>query len=80
MLLFYVLELYITFLRECGFDLMVDVLTMRAVVNKKLEIFGGNQYKPLVSIKDVAQLIYKKESYDVTFYNKEKTVMEEFQL
>lgn len=41
---------------------------------------GGSQYRPLVSIKDIAQLIYKKENYDVTFYNKEKTVMEEFQL
>jgi nucleoside-diphosphate-sugar epimerase len=37
------------------FDLIINILTMHAVVNKKIKIFGGKQWRPLVDVKDVAR-------------------------
>jgi nucleoside-diphosphate-sugar epimerase len=39
------------------FDLAVNVLTRNAVVEGRMEVFGGHQYRPLVSVRDVAELI-----------------------
>lgn len=39
------------------FDLVVNVLTMRAILNSRVEVFGGKQYRPLLSVKDVAKYI-----------------------
>lgn len=38
-------------------DLVVNVLTMKAVYNQKITIFGGEQYRPLLCVKDVAGYI-----------------------
>jgi nucleoside-diphosphate-sugar epimerase len=39
------------------FDLVVNVLTMHAVVKSKIEVFGGRQYRPLLSVKDAAEFV-----------------------
>jgi len=38
-------------------DLVVNTLTARAMVHRKLKIFGGDQYRPLLHVKDAAQAI-----------------------
>lgn len=37
------------------FDLVVNTLTVRAVVDGKIRIFGGGQWRPLVHCRDVAE-------------------------
>lgn len=39
------------------FDLVVNILTMRAIINGQIEVFGGKQYRPLLSVKDAAEFI-----------------------
>jgi nucleoside-diphosphate-sugar epimerase len=39
------------------FDLVVNALTMRAVLHGKIEVFGGKQYRPLLSVQDAAEFI-----------------------
>lgn len=36
------------------FDLVVNILTARAVVERKVEIFGGEQWRPNVHVRDAA--------------------------
>lgn len=38
-------------------DLVVNTLTARAFVDKKLTVFGGDQFRPLLHVKDAAQAI-----------------------
>jgi nucleoside-diphosphate-sugar epimerase len=38
-------------------DLVVNVLTMKAVYDKKIHIFGGEQWRPLICVKDIAGYI-----------------------
>jgi nucleoside-diphosphate-sugar epimerase len=37
------------------FDLIINILTMHAVVNRKIRIYGGLQWRPLVHVADVAR-------------------------
>ena len=37
------------------FDLVVNVLTMKAVTERKIKIFGGKQWRPLVHVADAAE-------------------------
>ena len=37
------------------FDLIINILTMHAVVNNSIKIFGGKQWRPLVHVADVAR-------------------------
>jgi len=39
------------------FDLVVNTLTAKAVADKEISIFGGNQWRPHVHVKDVSQAI-----------------------
>lgn len=39
------------------FDLVVNTLTMRAALHRKVSVFGGSQYRPFVHVKDIAALI-----------------------
>lgn len=39
------------------FDLVVNTLTMRAALHRKMSVFGGQQYRPFVHVKDIATLI-----------------------
>ena len=38
-------------------DLVVNTLTTRAILDKKLKVFGGDQYRPLLHVKDAARAI-----------------------
>jgi len=38
-------------------DLVVNVLTLKAVVGEKLTVFGGKQWRPILHVKDVAYAI-----------------------
>lgn len=38
-------------------DLIVNTLTVRAYTQKKLKIFGGEQFRPLLHVRDAAQII-----------------------
>lgn len=41
------------------FDLVVNTLVMRAVFHNKVVVFGGEQYRPLLHVRDVAKTISK---------------------
>ncbi len=38
-------------------DLVVNVLTAKAITDKKLTVFGGRQFRPLLHVKDAARVI-----------------------
>jgi nucleoside-diphosphate-sugar epimerase len=40
-------------------DLVVNTLTAKAFCEKKITIFGGGQYRPLLHVKDAAEAIFK---------------------
>ncbi|MEK9726807.1 MAG: NAD-dependent epimerase/dehydratase family protein [Candidatus Margulisiibacteriota bacterium] len=40
------------------FDLVVNLLTVKAIVDKQFQIFGGNQWRPFIHCKDVAKAFY----------------------
>ena len=40
------------------FDLVVNTLVMRSIFHGKVNIFGGDQYRPLLHVKDAAQAIF----------------------
>lgn len=46
-------------------DLVVNTMTARAVVEKKLKVFGGEQYRPLLHVRDVAQAMVDALTSDV---------------
>ena len=39
------------------FDLVVNTLVMRAIFHNKIVVFGGDQYRPLLHVRDVAKAI-----------------------
>ncbi len=41
------------------FDLVVNTLVMRAIFHNKVVVFGGEQYRPLLHVRDVAKTISK---------------------
>jgi len=47
-------------------DLVVNTMTARAFTNGKLQVFGGEQWRPLVHVKDVAELMVKALNSDET--------------
>jgi len=46
-------------------DLVVNVLTTKALQDKKMSVFGGDQWRPLLHVKDVANAIDKTLETDV---------------
>ena len=38
-------------------DLVVNVLTVRAALEGKVTVFGGNQFRPLIHVRDVAETV-----------------------
>ena len=46
-------------------DLVVNVLTMKAVYDKKINIFGGEQWRPLICVKDIAGYIEEAIDRDI---------------
>jgi nucleoside-diphosphate-sugar epimerase len=65
-------------------DLILNILTMSAHTNNKLCIFGGNQWRPLIHVKDVAKTICENINFQKKgIYNLHKiniTVLELAQL
>lgn len=52
------------------FDLVVNTLVMRAMVHGKINVFGGEQYRPLIHVRDLAQAICKAiDSDKIGIYN-----------
>jgi len=52
------------------FDLAVNTLTMRAALHKKISVFGGKQYRPLLHVCDAAEMITQVLDKPVTgIYN-----------
>ena len=41
-------------------DLVVNILTMRALKHKEITIYGGEQWRPIIAVKDIAE--YVKEA------------------
>lgn len=39
------------------FDLVLNLLTMRAVIDKHITVFGGEQYRPLLHVRDAAHML-----------------------
>lgn len=38
-------------------DLVVNIMTLRALRDKKLTVFGGSQWRPVLAVKDVAEYL-----------------------
>ncbi len=52
------------------FDLVVNTLVMRAVVHNKISIFGGQQYRPLLHVRDAALAVVNAlQSTNTGIYN-----------
>ncbi len=51
------------------FDLVVNLFTLFSFLNKKILVFGGEQYRPNVHVYDVAMSIYKCILSDKTKIN-----------
>jgi len=45
-------------------DLVVNVMTLRAVFQKELTVFGGDQWRPILAVKDVAQYLVEAITRD----------------
>ena len=51
-------------------DLVVNVLTAKAINDKKLTVFGGRQFRPLLHVKDAARVIEESiRSKNTGIYN-----------
>ena len=51
-------------------DLVVNILTAKALIDKKISVFGGDQWRPLLHVNDVSNAISHCLSMDVTgIYN-----------
>ena len=46
-------------------DLVVNILTTKALQDKKMSVYGGDQWKPLLHVKDVANAIDRTLETDV---------------
>lgn len=40
-------------------DLVINILTVKACLYNKIVLFGGNQYRPLLHVKDVGEAIFQ---------------------
>lgn len=51
-------------------DLVVNILAKQAALGEELTVFGGDQWRPLIHVKDVGRAILYGLSYDITgLYN-----------
>jgi nucleoside-diphosphate-sugar epimerase len=51
-------------------DLVVNVLTVKACLYNRISVFGGDQYRPLLHVKDVAEAICRNiETSHMGVYN-----------
>lgn len=47
-------------------DLVVNLLTLKAYMDNKLSVFGGDQFRPLLHVKDVARAVVANAETDFT--------------
>jgi nucleoside-diphosphate-sugar epimerase len=47
-------------------DLVVNVLTVKAVLQRKISVFGGAQYRPLLHVRDAAETIFQNLETEYT--------------
>ncbi len=47
-------------------DLVVNLLTLKAFMDNKLSVFGGDQFRPLLHVKDVARAVVANVDTDFT--------------
>lgn len=40
-------------------DLVINILTLKAIRGKKLTVFGGSQWRPIIHVRDVADILYR---------------------
>ena len=51
-------------------DLVANILTLKAVKNEKLSVFGGEQWRPLLHVRDVSNAIFRGLFSDISgLYN-----------
>ena len=51
-------------------DLVLNLLTARAVLTRKMSVFGGQQFRPLLHVRDVARVVESQiESTNLGIYN-----------
>lgn len=51
-------------------DLVLNIMVARALNDKKISVFGGEQYRPILDVKDVANIIYENlETSNTGIYN-----------
>jgi len=61
-------------------DLAINYMTMNAVRNKKLTVFGGKQYRPFIHVRDIGEIIVNNlqtehvGTYNLTSFN--STILE----
>lgn len=53
------------------FDLVINLLTAKAIQDKKITIIGGNQWRPFVHVADVVQVIAKVIKSPVELVNRQ---------
>jgi nucleoside-diphosphate-sugar epimerase len=61
-------------------DLVVNVLTMRAIKEGEITINGGNQWRPIISVKDIAEYITEaceKQYSGIFILSKENVIIKE---
>jgi nucleoside-diphosphate-sugar epimerase len=61
-------------------DLVLNSLTLRALLDKKMRVFGGNQFRPLLHVRDVgllmAEQVDKSESGTFNLHTENITIIE----
>ena len=40
-------------------DLVINILTLKAIRGEKLTVFGGSQWRPIIHVRDVADILYQ---------------------
>ena len=61
-------------------DLVVNVLTMKAIKNGEVTINGGEQWRPIIAVKDIAEYVTEacKEEYEgIYVLSKDNVVIRE---
>ena len=53
------------------FDLVVNILTAHAIVNKKIKVFGGSQFRPNLHIRDMVDSYISVLTADSKYINRE---------
>ena len=65
-------QLFLAIRQECALTLWCELINRKSIlVDKKFQIFGGNQWRPFIHCKDVAQAFYLAATKDDTTVNRQ---------